>query len=120
MVLIKKKSGVGRKIPKEILSLKSKRINYVAEDFEEFLSAQAVDNSAFVKLVPVNYYAVKNAYIEGQFFYSKDYSECHVMFRYYENDKSISESGLFDIKTDDLVKAFAKVGIIVTIPDKNE
>ena len=42
------------------------------------------------------------------------------MFRYYENDKSISESGLFDIKTDDLVKAFAKVGIIVTIPDKNE
>ncbi len=30
MVLFRKKSGVGRKIPKEILSLKSKRINYVA------------------------------------------------------------------------------------------
>ena len=102
-----------KRLPKELLSLKTKRINYVYEDFGEFLSSQKADCKAFLHLTPVNYYAVKDSYIEGQYFYSTDYKECYVLFRHYENDKSVGESEIFTITTEDTIKAFAKVGIIV-------
>lgn len=114
--IFKKKSEKPEPLSKRVLGLKSKRINYVYEDFKEFLALQRLDGGSFVKLTPVNYYAVKNEYIEGQYFFSPDYSECYVKFVSYSGDKPTDRSEIFTIGTDDLVKAFSKVGVIVNLP----
>lgn len=118
--LFKKKSGDGEAPDKRILLLKNKRINCCYEDFDALVREQSSDESRASRLVPVNYYAVKSKYIEAQYFYSEDYHECYVRFCAYENDRLLKKSGVFEISDRTLVKAFAKVGIIVRLSDKNE
>lgn len=117
---LKKKTKEESQLEKRLYELKNKRINCVYEDFTEFLAEMRFDNLRAVKLTPVNYYAVKNEYIEAHYFYSQDYKECYVKFTAYANDKAIDKSEIFEITTEILVRAFAKVGIIVRLPDDNE
>lgn len=117
---LKKKTKEESQLEKHLYELKNKRINCVYEDFSEFLGEMRADNSRAVKLTPVNYYAVKNEYIEAHYFYSEDYKECYVKFTAYANDKVTDKSEIFEVATENLVKAFAKVGIIVKLPDDNE
>ncbi|NLZ45760.1 MAG: hypothetical protein GX896_03615 [Clostridiales bacterium] len=97
----------------ELAELKSKRINYVYEDFNKFLSLIKSDIQSSKKLVPVNYYAIKNKFIEGQFFYNSDYSECYVKYTAFENDTATKKSDVFNIDSNLLSYLFSKVGIII-------
>lgn len=117
---LKRKSESENPCEKRLLQLKSKRINCCYEDFGEFISKVKGNPEEAGSLIPVNYYAVKNKYIEAHYFYSEDYSECYVKFTAYENDKSVDKSEVFEISTQTLVKAFSRVGIIIRISDKNE
>lgn len=115
-------NGIGeessrKELKKRLYQLKSKRINCVHEDMGEFLAKQRLDSSALLGLTPVNYYAIKDRYIEAHYFYSEDYSECYVTFTDYDSDKAVRASEIFPIPTEILVKAFAKVGIIVKLPE---
>lgn len=118
--IFKKKTKEESQLEKRLYQLKNKRINCVYEDFSEFLCEMRLDSSRAVKLTPVNYYAVKNEYIEAHYFYSEDYQECYVKFTAYANDKVTGKSEIFEVKTENLVKAFAKVGIIVKLSDDTE
>lgn len=120
-LLFKKKETQQKSgLDKKILGLKNKRINCVYEDFEEFLQQMRLDLSRFVKLTPVNYYATKSQYIEAQTFYAEDFSECYVKFVAYKDDKSFGKSEVFEVSATDLVRFFAKVGIIVKLDEIKE
>lgn len=106
----------GKELKKKLYSLRSKRINCVYTDLKELIGQQRLDETALLSLAPVNYYALKPQYIEAHYFYSEDYSECYVKFTSYDNDKVTGESEIFAIPAQVLAKAFAKVGIIVTLP----
>lgn len=118
--LFKKKTKEESALEKRLYQLKNKRINCVYEDFPEFVLAMENDSATAGKLTPVNYYALKNQYIEAHYFYSPDYKECYVRFTAYENDKVTGKSGVFTVDTGTLVKAFSKVGIIIKPDDNTE
>ncbi|MBE6837153.1 MAG: hypothetical protein E7509_04060 [Ruminococcus sp.] len=118
--IFKKKTKEVSALEKRILELKNKRINCVYQDFSEFVMDMELDSSHTGKLKPVNYYALKNKYIEAHYFYSADYKECYVKFTAYENDKAFDKSRIFEISTETLLKAFSKVGIIIKLDDNTE
>lgn len=118
--IFKKKTKEESALEKRLYQLKNKRINCVYEDFPEFLVSMESDTKNAGKLTPVNYYALKNQYIEAHYFYSADYKECYVKFTAYENDKVTDKSRIFEIATDTLVRAFSKVGIIIRLDDNTE
>lgn len=114
---LKPKSNNNFSFDKKLLSLKSKRINYVYQDFNDLINDMNTNIDCLKALEPVNYYAIKNIYIEGQFFYSVDYSECYVKYLVYENDSVIKKSKVFQINYQLLSYVFAKVGIIINNVD---
>lgn len=115
-----KKKTEDSALEKRILQLKNKRINCVYEDFSELVMSMELDTKRASKLTPVNYYALKNKYIEAHYFYTPDYKECYVKFTAYENDKVIDRSRIFEVETKTLVKTFSKVGIIIKLDDNTE
>lgn len=111
--VFKRKAKEESQLEKRLYELKNKRINCVFEDFEQLVADVRNDNTQAARLTPVNYYALKDKYIEAHYFYAADYSECYVRFTAYEKDKVIAKSEIFRIDAKILVKSFAKVGIIV-------
>lgn len=111
--IFKKQKSEKSALEKRLLTLKSKRINCCFEDFEEFLIETRADIGAIMKLKPVNYYAVKNEYIEAHWFYTENYDEVYVKFNAYKDDKIIGKSEIFKGDREILVRFFAKVGIII-------
>lgn len=118
--IFKKKTKEESALEKRLYQLKNKRINCVHEDFPELIINLDNDSSCITRLTPVNYYALKNKYIEAHYFYSADYKECYVRLTEFENDKVISKSKVCEIPTEALIRAFSKVGIIIRLDDNTE
>ncbi len=105
-------------LKKRLASMRCKRVNYVACDFEELCSQmqQAADNkveaACLVKLTPVNYYALKDEYIEAAFYSDEEHEENYVIFRLIKFDKPVRASGIYPVSKDILRKAFEKLGAV--------
>lgn len=116
---LKSKKSEMSALEKRVLTLKSKRINCVYEDFGDFLAQMKLDCKSVIKLTPVNYYALKNEYIEAHWFYTENYDECYVKFTSYKDDKVTGKSEIFKVDSEILVRFFAKVGIIIKLSGDN-
>lgn len=94
-------------------SVKLKKINYVDTDIVDFDNAMKNDTSSVLKLVPVNYYAVKTQYIQAVLYYAGDYSEAIVCFERYVCDKKQVKTQFYVLDATTLEKMLAKIGVIV-------
>ena len=116
--LFRKKQTSEPPLKKRLASMRCKRVNYVVCDFEELCSQmqQAADNNGnadcLVKLTPVNYYALKDEYIEAAFYSDEEHEENYVIFRLIKFDKPVRASGIYPVSKDILRKAFEKLGAV--------
>ena len=118
--LFKKKYPEETSLQKRLRDLKLRKISYVDTDFEEFARLMRSDVKNWLKLKPVNYYAIKREYIMGSVYTSPDYSENYVSFERYEQERRTDKSVIYAVDFELLSKALAKVGIIITRPDESE
>ena len=118
--LFKKKYPEETSLQKRLRDLKLRKISYVDTDFEEFARLMRSDVKNWLKLKPVNYYAIKREYIMGSVYTSPDYSENYVSFERYEQERRTDKSDIYSVDFELLSKALAKVGIIITRPDESE
>lgn len=116
---LRRKNSEMSLLEKRVLTLKSKRINCVYQDFDEFIAQMKSDTKSVVTLSPVNYYALKNEYIEAHWFYTENYDECYVKFTSYKDDRVTGKSEIFKVESEILVRFFAKVGIIIKLSGDN-
>ena len=114
MLFFKRRSAEGDSpIKQKIKDMKCRQISYVDTDFSELIADIKADRRAILKLKPVNYYAVKNRYIMAHIYSNADLSENYVFFTRVEYEKRTDKSDYFDLDTDTVKKALAKVGIIL-------
>ena len=114
MLFFKRKSSDGDSpVKQRVREMKCRQISYVDTDFSELISDIKADRRAILKLKPVNYYAVKNQYIMAHIYSSADLLENYVFFTRVEFEKRTDKSDYFDLDTDTVKKALAKVGIIL-------
>ena len=118
--LFKKKYPEETSLQKRLRDLKLRKISYVDTDFEEFARLMRSDVKNWLKLKPVNYYAIKREYIMGSVYTSPDYSENYVSFERYEQERRTDKSDIYAVDFELLSKALAKVGIIITRSDESE
>lgn len=118
--LFKKKAPEETSLQKRLRDLKLRKISYVDTDFEEFTRLMRSDVKNWLKLKPVNYYAIKREYIMGSVYTSPDYSENYVSFERYEQERRTDKSDIYAVDFELLSKALAKVGIIITRSDESE
>lgn len=101
--------------------LKIKTVNYVALDLPGLAEEMEHDPSALLRLVPVNYYALKESYIEAAYYFSEDYEKLYVSFRKMETvrgtEKCTARSGIYPLTFDIYKKAMLKVGVTVNKPE---
>ncbi|SDB13190.1 hypothetical protein SAMN02910317_00622 [Ruminococcaceae bacterium FB2012] len=109
----RRNSEDGSPVKQKIKEMKCRQISYVDTDFSELISDIKSDRRAILKLKPVNYYAVKNQYIMAHIYSNSDLSENYVFFTRVEYEKRTDKSDYFDLETDTVKKALAKVGIIL-------
>ena len=100
-------------IKQKVRDMKCRQISYVDTDFSQLIGDIKADRRAILKLKPVNYYAVKNQYIMAHIYSNGDLSENYVFFTRVEYEKRTDKSDYFDLDTDTVKKALAKVGIIL-------
>ncbi len=100
-------------LKKRVRSMKCRKINYVDTDFSELKGDMKRDSRAILKLVPVNYYAIKNQYIMAHIYTSDDYSENYVKLQRFDFERKTDESEIYPLDGETLSKALAKVGIII-------
>ena len=117
--LFHKKSG-GNETPlkKEIQNLKCRKISFVYTDFDELCENMKSDINAVLNLKPVNYYAEKNRYIMGNVYTNEDFSKNYIQFFKIESERQCGKSEIYPIDSEILSKILAKVGIIITLPQK--
>ena len=114
MLFFKRRNSEAESPVKEkIRNMKCRQISYVDTDFSELIRDIKADRRAILKLKPVNYYAVKNQYIMAHIYSNSDLSENYVFFTRVEYEKRTDKSDCFDLETDTVKKALAKVGIIL-------
>lgn len=116
----KKKETKEPPLKKRLQELKCKKINYVDEDFEGISKAIRTDPGAMLKLTPVNYYAIKNQYIMGMLYSNEDYSENYVQLLHFESERQTGKSEICPIDGETVVKALAKVGVMVDLKKLRE
>lgn len=117
--LFKRKKSEKSELEAHFESLKLRKISYVDTDFDEFTRGMRADVKIWLKLKPVNYYAIKREYIMGSVYTNEDYSENYVSFERYEQEKCTGRSEVYSVDFMLLSKALAKVGIIITLPDES-
>ena len=117
---LKKKREGKSELDKKLVAMKQRKLSYVDTDFDEFITLMNRDSGAWLKLKPVNYYAIKREYIMGSVYTNDDYSENYVSFERYEQEKRTNKSKVYPVKFKLLAKALAKVGIIITRPDTRD
>ena len=100
-------------VKQKIKNMKCRQISYVDTDFSELIADIKADRRAILKLKPVNYYAVKNQYIMAHIYSAPDLAENYVFFTRVEFEKRTDKSDYFDLDTETVKKALAKVGIIL-------
>ncbi|MBQ8568157.1 MAG: hypothetical protein IJ446_02960 [Oscillospiraceae bacterium] len=101
---------------------KTKTINYVAADISQLADDMDKDVNALLKLAPVNYYAIKNTYIEAFYIMNEELDDISVAFSLIETkngaEKPTAKTGLYQIDFELYRKAMLKVG--VTVKRNNE
>ncbi len=118
--LFKRNRTPKSELEKHLDELKLRKISYVDTDFEEFARDMRTDSKNWLKLKPVNYYAVKREYIMGSVYTNDDYSENYVSFERYEQERRTDKSEIYKVDFPLLAKALAKVGIIITLPGEKQ
>ncbi len=113
--LKKKSTEAEPPLKKRIRYMKCRKINYVDEDFEGLCSSMKTDPKAFLKLKPVNYYAIKNQYIMGMLYSEEDFSENFIQFLHFESERQTGKSDIYPVDAETAVKGLAKVGIIIDL-----
>ena len=98
--------------------MKCREVNYVAVDgFPDFLTELEQSPEKLLKLVPVNYYALKNEYIKATCYSSADCAENYIIFSCIadsvRSEKVTFVSGKYKIERDLFIKAMAKFGIML-------
>ena len=96
-----------------VKDLKCRQIHFVDDGYDEVAGAMQSDPTVMLRLVPVNYYAVKEKYIMAKVYSSKDFEENYAEFFRYSGDKQVDFTKLFAVDKQTVTKAFAKVGIII-------
>ena len=102
----------GESLKKRLACLRCKRVNYVACDFDGLCGDMQVDPGCITKLTPVNYYALKDEYIEAAFYSDEEHEENYVIFRLMKYDKPVRASGIYPVSKDVLRKAFSRLGAV--------
>lgn len=108
----KPSEGAGEPLKKRLASLRCKRVNYVACDFEELCVNMQESPEYLAKLTPVNYYALKDEYIEAAFYSDEEHEENYVIFRLMKYDRPVKASGIYPVSKDILRKAFSRLGAV--------
>lgn len=103
------------KKPKEPDFVKSKdtrlkRINLNYLPPQELLPMVQKDTSCVKSLTPVNYYAIKEKYIEAFVYYTDDYSKSMIKFDFYISEKKEQSSDYFELGLEELSSLFSKIG----------
>ena len=114
--IFKKKNTQPAETPlkKRIANFKCRKICYVDTDFKELIHRAKSDPGVVLTLTPVNYYAVKTQYIMAHVYSSEDCEENYIKFQRFEHERKTNESDLFHLDRQTLIKALAKVGIIIS------
>lgn len=97
----------------KVKDLKCRQIHFVDDGYDDVAGAMQSDPTVMLRLVPVNYYAVKEKYIMAKVYSSKDFEENYAEFFRYSGDKQVDCTKLFAVDKQTVTKAFAKVGIII-------
>lgn len=107
-----KKSSADNSLNKKLAALSCKKVNYVAVDFTELCENMAASPQYLMKLKPVNYYALKDEYIEAAFYSDSGHDENYVVFRFVRLDKPVAVSDTYPVPKDILRKAYEKLGAV--------
>lgn len=110
--LFRKKETHEQPLKKRLASMRCKTVNYVLTDFDELCAGMENSSETLTALKPVNYYALKDEYIEAAFYSDDDHEENYVIFRLVKNDRPIRSSGIFSVPKDVLRKAYTKLGSV--------
>ena len=113
MFFRKKQTDGDSPVKQKVKDMKCRQISYVDTDFSELVRDIKADRRAILKLKPVNYYAVKNQYIMAHIYSNSELSENYVFFTRIDYERRTDKSDYFDLDTDTVKKALAKVGIIL-------
>lgn len=97
---------------KKLAAMNCKHVNYVAVDFAELCGGMEASPGYLLKLKAVNYYALKDEYIDAAFYSDSGHDENYVIFRYVKFDKPVSRSGCYAVPKDILRKAYEKLGAV--------
>ena len=108
----KKKAPEEQPLKKRLASMKCKLVNYVSEDMEVICSEMERSEEYLVRLTPVNYYALKEEYIEAAFYSDDEHEENYVIFRLMKQDRPVKSSGIYRVSKDVLRKAYTKLGAV--------
>lgn len=81
-------------------------------DFDELCEGMERSAEELVSLKPVNYYALKDEYIEVAFYSDDAHEENYVIFRLVKNDRPVKASGIYPVSKDVLRKAYTKLGSV--------
>lgn len=101
-------------LAEKVKSLKCRKISYEDTDLDELSAEMSRSAESLLKLKPVNYYAVKNEYIQAFIYTSADYEESYVRFERISFEKASGKSKIFALDRATLSKALAKVGVIIS------
>ncbi len=107
-----RKKTADNSMNKKLAALSCKKVNYVAVDFTELCENMAASPEYLMKLKPVNYYALKDEYIEAAFYSDGGHDENYVVFRFVRLDKAVSVSDTYPVPKDILRKAYEKLGAV--------
>ncbi len=118
----RKKDGREKELPlkKRVRDMKCRKVSFVDCDFDELTRDMRETSTSILKLVPVNYYAVKNTYILALIYTTPDYRESYVQLKRIEYEKQTDESEIYALDEITLTKVLAKVGIIIDVEAARE
>ena len=110
--LFRKKDTSEQPLKKRLASMRCKTVNYVLTDFDKLCEGMERSAEKLVSLKPVNYYALKDEYMEAAFYSDDANEENYVIFRLVKNDRPIKASGIYPVSKDVLRKAYTKLGSV--------
>lgn len=110
--IFKKKNGKEPPLKKKLSAMKCKTVNFSPVDFAELCAGMERSETELLTLKPVNYYAVKNEYIEAAFYSDDEHEENYVIFRLIRSDRPVSMSGTYPVSKDTLRKVYSKLGAV--------
>lgn len=106
-----------RKRTADLDGMKLREVNYVAVEWNKFISDFEENPETIMKLSPVNYYALKKEYILASCYSSDDLSKNYIRFSFIEDnikrEKVLFKSKTYPIEKSLFIRAMSKFGIIL-------